>query len=67
MFYVVIIGDERSPCDYVYLREDHDRAVSLAKHQRKSCYAVVFDANRQKIFEHGTKPVKDVKFPDYVW
>lgn len=66
MFYVVIVGDERSWCDRVYLRETRESAESLAKHQRKSCYAVVFDAYKQKIFEHGTKPNWEVKFSDYI-
>lgn len=66
MFYVVVVTEQGSPCDYVYPRETRDRAISLAKHQRKSRYAVVFDENKQKVFEHGTPPSWEVKFSDYI-
>lgn len=66
MFYVVVVTDQSSPCDFVYPAKTLDRAVSYAKHQRKSYYAVVFDENKQKMFEHGTPPGWDVEFSDYI-
>ena len=66
MFYVILVRGEHSPCDSLYPACTLDRAVSIAKHQRKSYYAVVFDSNGQKMFEHGTPVSREIKLKDYV-